>query len=498
MSNSDVVSRGKIARGAGWMIFLRWGVRSLGFVRTLILARLLIPADFGLVALAMMMLGFVEALTKLRPDFALIQNTRAERRHYDTVWTFMVLRGALIAVVLVMVAGPCARYFDAPPLEVIVYCLAFVIFVEGFQNVGAVDFFKDLTFDKVFRLNFVSRLGSVAIAVIVALIWQNYWALIAGFASARLLIVVFSYRMHPYRPRFSLEAWREIFHFSKWLLPHGIVFSLRQRADAFIIGKWLGPASLGFYDLAKTIAQFAGAELAAPLRSVMFPAYAQMAEDPGRLRNSFVAAFAVIFAIGAPVATLLGLLAEPFVRIALGQNWMEIIPLIQVLVIYTLAQLCNSSCGALFLALGKTFTMLLVQTAGAAVAVPAIFLGVEYAGTYGVAWAVVIASAVTTFLSIAFALKLANVCVRAIVRPLLRSVGALVAMVFVVRLASTSLFDCDGLICHSAELLLCGAGGTIVYASVHFLLWRLSGMPEGPEVVIPSAFGSILKVGKIS
>lgn len=89
MSNSDVVSRGKIARGAGWMIFLRWGVRSLGFVRTLILARLLIPADFGLVALAMMMLGFVEALTKLRPDFALIQNTRAERRHYDTVWTFI-------------------------------------------------------------------------------------------------------------------------------------------------------------------------------------------------------------------------------------------------------------------------------------------------------------------------------------------------------------------------------------------------------------------------
>lgn len=496
MATSDNVSRKLMAKGAGWVIFLRWGERGLAFCRTIILARLLVPADFGLVALALMIVGIVEALSKIRPDFALIHNTQAKRRHYDTVWTFTIIRGALVAVGLVLVAKPSAQYFDAPELEAVVYCLAFVIFVEGFANVGAVDFYKDLTFDKVFKLNFTSRFGSAVVAIVIAVIWQSYWALVVGFACNRLLFVVLSYRMHSFRPWFSLEAWREVFHFSKWLLPHGIVYSLRQRADSFIIGKMLGTTALGYYSLAKTISEFAGAELAAPLRSVMFPAYAKMTQDPDRLRSSFIAAFALIFAIGAPVAAIVGLLADPFVRVALGSNWIETIPLIQVLAIYTLAQLCGSSCGAVFLALGKTFNMLIVQTVGALVAIPAIFLGLEYAGTYGVAWAVVVASVVTTCVSIAFALKFQEASPWTLLRRLLRSLAALIVMVIVVHLVSTSLSGCDGLICHLAELVLCGAIGVSVYAASHYALWRLFDMPDGPEKDILSVYHENRRVGK--
>ena len=139
-------SIGKLmAKGAGWMVMLRFLVRIIGFVRTVILARLLVPADFGLVALAMMILGLAEAVTKLRPDFALIQNTQAERLHYDTVWTITVIRGAVMAIVLALLAAACARFFEEPRLEPIIYCLALVVFAEGFQNV-AKDSAKDVQF----------------------------------------------------------------------------------------------------------------------------------------------------------------------------------------------------------------------------------------------------------------------------------------------------------------------------------------------------------------
>jgi O-antigen/teichoic acid export membrane protein len=463
------------------MVLLRWIVRSLGFIRTIILARILVPADFGLVALAMMILGLADAVTKLRPDLALIHNTRAERLHYDTVWTLTVIRGAVMAIVLALLADVCARFFEEPRLELIIYCLAFVTFAEGFQNVGTVDFFKDLRFDRVFVLNFAGRFGSFVVAVAIALWWRNYWALIAGFATSRLLTVVLGYVMHDYRPRFALGAWREILHFSKWLLLHGIVFNLRRRADTFVIGKWLDATTLGFYDLARTVADLAGADLVSPLRSVIFPAYAKIANDRVRLRQSFIDSFAFIFSIGAPIAILTGLVADPFVKVFLGSNWIDSIPLIRILVVYALFHMCSATCGATLLALGKTRIMALGQSIGTIFAIPLIFLGMHYWAVYGVAWAVVASGALTTCIAIGFVLKELSGKVAMVLRPLWRSLGALIAMTAAVLWVGELFTQGEGVIAHSVELLVEGLVGVSVYIAGLLALWRLAGMPDGPE-----------------
>ncbi len=470
-----------IAKGAGWMVMMRWIVRSLGFLRTIILARLLMPADFGLVALAMMILGLAEAVSKLRLDFALIQNTRAGRLHYDTVWTLAVIRGVVMAIVLALIAAACARFFEEPRLELIIYCLAFVVFVEGFQNVGTVDFFKDLKFDRVFVLNFASRFGSFVVAVSIALWWRNYWALIAGFATSRLLIVALSYVMHPYRPRFSLGAWREILNFSKWLLLNGIVFKLRQRADSFVIGKWLDATTLGFYDRARMISELAGAELVAALRYVIFPAHAKIADDRALLRQSFVDSFVFIFSIGAPIAILTGLVADPFVKLFLGPNWVDSIPLVRILVFYALFHMCGAACGATLLALGKTRAMALGQSVGTIFAIPLIFLGMHFWDVYGVAWAVVASGALTTSIAIGIVLKELGGKVAAILWPLWRSLGALIVMTAAVLLVETRFPQGGSTIANAIELGVEGLTGVTVYLVVHLALWRFTGMPQGPE-----------------
>ncbi len=482
-----------IAKGAGWMVLLRWMVRGIGFIKTIILARLLVPADFGLVALAMMILALVEAFTKLRPDFALIHNTKAVRQHYDTVWTLTVIRGALMALLLASLAGFCARFFGDPRLESIVYVLAFIVFAESFQNIGTVDFFKDLRFDRVFVLNFVSRMGSFVVAVAIALIWRDYWALVAGFAASRVLLIILSYVMHSYRPRFSLRAWREILNFSKWLLLHGIVFNLRQRADVFVIGKWMSATTLGFYDLAKTVSELAGADLVVPLRNVIFPAYAKIADDPVRLRQSFVNSFVLIFAVGAPIAILTGLVADPLVRLALGSNWLESIPLIQILVYYALFHMCSAACGATLLALGITRIMALGQTFGAIFAVPLIFMGVHYWGVQGVALAVVASGAITTGFALAFVLRELDCKVSMIVRQAWRSLGALIAMGAAVVLVGSLFAQDAGWIALAAELLVKGLVGVTVYVAAHMGLWRLAGTPDGPERHVISAIQDRLK-----
>lgn len=470
-----------IARGAGWMVSLKWLERILAFIRTIILARLLLPADFGLVALALMILALVEAVTKLRPDFALIQNTRAERRHYDTVWTLTVIRGAFMAVVLALVAGYCARFFEDPRLETIIYVIAVVIFAEGFQNVGIVDFFKDLRFEKVFIIDLASRFGSFVIAVTVALIWRNYWALVAGFASVRPIRIILSYLMHSYRPRFSLEAWREIFNFSKWLLLHGIFFNLKQRTDIFIIGKWLGPTTLGYYDIAKTVSELAGADMVATLKNVSFPAYAKIADDRARLRQVVIESFAVIFTIGAPIAIMTGLVSDPFVRVFLGSNWVEAIPLIKILVVYAVIHMCSATCSATLLALGKTRTVAMAQIIGAIVAVPLIFLGMQYWGVHGAAWAFVISGAFTTWYVVMFALKEIECPIAMVMRPIRRTLASLALMAAAVLLADQVFIHADSIFELSVGLVVRAFVGVSVYVAGHMALWWLAGTPDGPE-----------------
>jgi lipopolysaccharide exporter len=212
----------KMAKGAAWMVLFKLTQRVIGIVSTLILARLLVPADFGLVAMAISVFAVLEIMSSFSFDLALIQNQSAERRHYDTVWTFNVLFALLNAVVMVVLAVPAAAFFVEPRIEWIMYSLALCALISGFDNVGVVAFQKDLELHKEFYFGVAKKLATFAVTIALAFAWKNYWALIAGMIAGRFVGLVMSYWAHPYRPRFSLAAAGELFHFSKWMLVNNI------------------------------------------------------------------------------------------------------------------------------------------------------------------------------------------------------------------------------------------------------------------------------------
>ncbi|MBT5458103.1 MAG: oligosaccharide flippase family protein, partial [Rhodospirillaceae bacterium] len=139
---SDIGKRTAI--GAGWTVLMRFAVRSVGIVSTLILARLLVPADFGLVALAMTLLALLEVMSHFNFEVFLVREPDADRSHYDTAWTLTVLRGIVIAVLLVMMAPLAAGFFNEPRLENVVYAIAALTGLVGFTNIGIVEFQKHL------------------------------------------------------------------------------------------------------------------------------------------------------------------------------------------------------------------------------------------------------------------------------------------------------------------------------------------------------------------
>ena len=292
----------QIARGAAWMILFKMLDKGIGLVSTLILARLLVPADFGLVAMATAVLAFTQLMGAFGFDSALIQRQNVQREHYDTAWTFNVLVGVFTAIVLVALCVPMAGFYKDDRLIAILLVFGLASLIGGFENIGTVAFRKELNFRNEFKFLASKRIVSFVVTLALAWMLQSYWALVAGSVTGRLMSVWISYQLHPFRPRFSLAAKADLMHFSKWIFLSSLINFFTSRSTDFVLGRTVGSHELGIYNIGLEIASMPSTELIAPINRAVYPVYAKLAPDPVALREQFITIFGLICLVGFPVA----------------------------------------------------------------------------------------------------------------------------------------------------------------------------------------------------
>ena len=192
-ASSSVSARA--AAGAGWIIAWRVVTRNIGLLSTLILVRLLQPADFGLVALATGFISSVDALSAIGVQDALVRAPVLDRDMYDTGFSLSILRGMLTALLIAVIAWPVGNFFDDARLAVVMLALSVGSLISAFENIGIIDFRRDLTFRMEFNMQLWSRIVAAAATIIVALVWHCYWALVAGILAYRVVRLLQSYLM---------------------------------------------------------------------------------------------------------------------------------------------------------------------------------------------------------------------------------------------------------------------------------------------------------------
>lgn len=469
----------RIVSGAGWMLAFRLGDRAIGLVSMVVLARLLTPRDFGLVALATSLLAVLELFGDLGLDLELIRNQKAGRQHYDTAWTLELLKGIAAAGLLAGLAAPAAAFFKDPRVEPIVYWLAVASVLTGCENIATVDFRKNLEFRREVTYLLVSRLVSTSVAILLAVAWREYWALVAGILAHRLTRLGLSYALLSFRPRLGLAAAGEIFRFSRWIVLRNVLLSSRRRAPAFVIGRLSGPAALALYDMAFELANLVTTEFRAPVRRALFPGYAKLGADRGLLRASFVETFAVLVLIGLPVPVGLGLTAQAFVPVLLGPGWLDTIPLIQVLSIHGVVQCLSLNSQLVYLALNRPQIASLLSGIHLAAFLPLLIVGDLWGGVAGAAWGTVGASLVTMLVDVALLTKILGVPMSALARASWRAAAATAIMAAAVWLAQ----NLPGALTRSAaaSLIVGIVTGVVSYWLAVAGLWCAAGRPAGAE-----------------
>lgn len=389
----------RVVRGGVWVFALRITTRGLRFLRTVILARLLAPHDFGLFGIAMLSIATLEAFTQTGFEAALVQKKEDVESYLDTAWTISAIRGALLFSILFFFAPLIAEFFNSPQATMIIRVIALSAFLSGFRNVGILFFQRELEFNKQFYYEFPSILVDLSVAITLAFTLRNVWALVWSGLAASFVRLFMSYLIHPYRPRFSLarKQLQELLGFGKWLLGSGMLVFLITQGDDLLVGKVLGPASLGFYQMAYLISNLPATEISRTMAQVAFPVYSKLQDDLPKLRDAYLKALHLTAFLSIPLAAGIFVLAPDFTGIFMGEKWIPMVPAIKVLVFAGLIRSIAATTGPILYGIGKPRTDTIWQTIRLVVFATIIYPFTMRWGILGTSIAVLCSISVSTF-----------------------------------------------------------------------------------------------------
>ena len=477
----------RMAKGAGWIIAVRFCSRVMGVVSTVVLVRLLTPADFGLVALASALANSLDAFLVVGVTDALIRDEKPDRELYDTGFTMNLIRCAIVAAIVLAGAFPAARFFDDARLAPILIVIAAMTLLSGFNNIGIVDFRRGLQFEKEFVVALVPRVAGIVVSIVCAAIFANYWALLASIVAMRAIWLVLTYVIHPYRPRLGLRAWRRIVGFSFWTWLSSIVVMARERIDSLAIGKFMGMGAVGVYSIGLEIGTLASTELLEPLSTAMFAGFSAGRREGADNAQGLFKAISVTLMVTLPIGVGLSLVAAPFITLLFGARWAEAIPLAQVFALLGITRLIPYFAGVLLSAHGLIHLHFRIMMAGLCVRSVLLLALIGPLGLTGALIAATACAMVEEILYLWVTFRLFHLRLADLLRGTWRSLAGVAAMALAVWAEGIGWAAPAGdNAALAVDLGIAVLSGAFVYCGAVSIVWRLSGRPEGAETMLLS------------
>jgi len=345
---------GSTIKGVSWIGLLRVITRVLSLGKTLILARILLPAQFGVFGIATLVLALVEVLTETGINIFLVQEKDAEK-YINTAWIVSIVRGIIISLFIIVSAPFVSTFFNSPESFNLLLTISIIPFIRGFINPSIVKFQKNLEFNKEFYFRSSIFLTDAIISVVFAVLTQETVSLILGLIAGALLEVVLSFIFISPRPKLIFEKSRavEIIHRGKWVTAFGVFNYLSQQIDSAVIAKLLNTTSLGIYQITYKLSFLPVTEVTDVVSRVVFPVYSKISSEPKRLFNAFLKTSLIVSVVALPIGALLIIFPREIIILLLGERWLGGVEVLRVLALYGIVRAIFGSASSLFLALKK-------------------------------------------------------------------------------------------------------------------------------------------------
>ncbi len=329
-SGASAVSTRRLASATRWMVAGRLVTQLSRLLVSVILARLLTPEAFGLVAVAMTTIVGLEVVKDLGTGAAIIQRPAVDQRLLSSVFYLNVLGGLVAGGIMVAGAPLISNFFDVSGSEPVVRAFALVIVIGGFTQVHHALLRRSMRFNTVASVEMAAALTNGALSIALALAGFGVWSMVWGNVAAAVVGSVIAWTRSGWRPTrsLSLGSLREIAAFSAHTAGYNVMTFLLQNTDKVLVGRWLGTGPLGVYSLAQRTISYPLESISRVLMTVLFPAFARAQDDDELLRKGYTRAAGAVAFVTLPVMVGAAAVAEPLVLTVLGERWEALVPLL--------------------------------------------------------------------------------------------------------------------------------------------------------------------------
>jgi O-antigen/teichoic acid export membrane protein len=425
--------RESAASGVKWSTTSQAGRQVMQLASTIVLARLLSPSDFGLVGMAMVVIGFLALFKDLGTAAAVVYQRSLSDELLSSIFWANVVFGVMAAAVLFSTAPFVAGFYDEARLTPILEVLSLTFLISGVSILQQALLERGLAFRALAKVETFATASGAAVGIGLALLGAGVWSLVGQALSVAAITTVLLWVSSTWRPKWVFR-WVEVKavgSYSLNLTGFNIFNYFSRNADYLLIGRFLGAQDLGYYTLAYRIMFYPLQNISAVIGRVMFPVYSQIQDDDARFRRAYLRVAGVIALIAFPLMLGLMVASETFIRAVLGSQWVPVAILLVILAPVGLVQSVGTTVGAIYQAKGRTDLMLRWGIFSGALVLLAFMIGLRW-GIVGVAVAYAVATLILAYPSFAIPFRLIGLRVRdlgtVLWRPLLSSLLMVVVL----------------------------------------------------------------------
>ncbi len=413
---------GKILQGGG-LLSLGSIVDQFGrFLRNIILARLLAPEAFGLMATVMASVAAIEAFAEVGFKQSVIQNRKGATEDFlNVIWWLSLGRGILLYAIAFSSAAVLAGYFGKQEAVGALRFGFLVILLNGAVNPGVYALEKEFRFKRWIVLMNGSGLLGVIACIGLSFYLRNVWALLIGYIVETLARMVASHLACPFRPRFTMDrgSYADIKKFSKGMVGLPILAMIFMQLDVFVIGKILSLGLLGMYILAKNLAEMPNSFIAKIALPVLLPAFSMVQDHNEKLKKSFLLATKICAAIWLPLFAFLIIYSKNILMIVYGPGYAEVAVPFGILCVYCILYLSGLLSMQVFMAVGRPNVQRTASIVRVLALVISIYPATHYYGLRGASLSILLAMTASIVISIYYLLGIIRASLNEYIRSLL-------------------------------------------------------------------------------
>ncbi len=390
-----------------WTAVQKYSTMVITFVSGIILARLLMPEDYGAIGMLAIFMSLAEVFIDAGFGSALIQKKNPTQTDYSTVFYFNIGMSLILYLALFFSAPAIATFYRMPILCKVLRVQGLILFIYAFNIIQRNQIRKNLKFKKLSKITIITSVVSLIVTVIMAYAGCGVWALVTQNFIHALIPCVFFWVTTEWRPtrEYSWASFKELFGFGFYMFMTHLLTTFSQRITGLLVGRWYDPATMGYYSKASTTSKYATQSISGVMIQTTYPLYASVQDDKERLINMVKRITSTLAYITVPMLALLILIAKPLFIFLYSDRWAMCVPYFQILCVGGMAGCLQAVNQQTIAAIGKSKVFFVWTVVKQSIGIALQVVGIIVWGIWGLLVGKVLSSWFSYFVNISLVSK---------------------------------------------------------------------------------------------